>query len=207
VSLKATPGFTLPGMDPDLAGEDVTEPEPGPGPDDVVPGLKPEPEPGTSGAEAGTGSGGSGRRRWNRRRGSGTGPQNQAAGPSAGAPERISAAESAWLAVLAWARRSAQNHKRHRSFGHWVWNAWFNTQPDAFVPFVKYVLSNAWVKEYMTGWLRAVAIWEYRVYALLIGGPLVELGNSLSRIGARQSRFWLVLAVALVAFAIYTLRH
>jgi len=205
VSRDASPGFALPGLDPDLAGEDDLEPGPGPEPD-VVSGLKPEPDPGTSASEPGTGSGGSENQARNRRRGSGTGPQNQA-GPAAGTPERDSVVRSAWLAVLAWARRSAHNHKRHRSFGHWIWTAWFNTQPDALIPFAKYVWSNAWVKEYMTGWVRAVAEWEYRMYLLLIGGPLVELGNSLSRIGARQSRFWLVLAAALLAYLIYALRH
>jgi hypothetical protein len=206
MSRDVTPGFTLPGMDPDLAGEDAAEPGPGRA-DDVVPGLRPEPEPGTGTGQPGTGPAGSGNQRRNHRDGSGTGRQNQAGGPAAGAPERISVVESAWLAVLAWARRAAHNHKRHRSFGHWVWNALFNTPPDTLVQYARYIRSNAWLKDYMTGWLRTAATWEYRIFAVLIGGPLVQAGNSISRTGARQSRFWLTLAVALLALAIWLLRH
>ena len=198
--------FTLPDQDPDLA--DLDSPGTGAGEDqDVVPGLRPDPGPGTRTGQPRTAPAGSGNHGQNHPGGSGTGSQNQAASPPAEGPERVSAWEAAWLAVLAWAKRSAQDHRRHRSFWHWVWNGLVKTQPDTLLQFVRYVRSDSWLMDYMTGWVRTVAKWEYRAYALLIGGPLVEFGNCISRTGARQSRFWLVFTVALLAFCVWLLRH
>ena len=215
MSQGTTAGFALPEMDPDLAGDEAvpgTSQNQGAVPEPAGPVLEPEPGTSTDGSGtstdgSGTSPGGSQNQDRGSGAGSGTGPGNQAAGPAAGPSQRISVPGAAWLAELAWARRAAETHKRHRSFGHWLWNALFCVPPDTLSQYAGYIRSGAWLKDYMTGWLRTAATWEYRVFAVLIGGPLVQAGNSISRTGARQSRFWLTLAVALLALAIWLLRH
>jgi len=207
VSQNVTPGFALPGMDPELADDDH-DVDAAADPDrDVVPGLRPEPEARTTPDNAGTSGAGSENRNRRRRAGSRTGSQNHPDGPRTAPPQRASVRESAWLALLVWVKRTAADHKRHRSFGHWVWHNIVGVPPETIEEFAVYVRSRLWLKDYMTGWLRTAAIWEYRFFALLIGGPLKTAGNNLSRIGERQSRFWLTLGVALLALAIWMLRH
>jgi hypothetical protein len=207
MSRNVTPGFRLPDMDPELAdgGDDAdAAPEPA---EDVVPGLRPEPEARTMPDDAGTSGSGSENQNGGRPAGSRTGSQNRPASPGTASPQRASVRESAWLALLIWVKRTAADHKRHRSFGHWVWHNIVGVPPETIEEFAGYVRSRQWLKDYMTGWLRTAAIWEYHLFALLIGGPLKAAGSNLSRIGERQSRFWLTLAVALLALAIWLLRH
>lgn len=158
--------------------------EPGPEPRRFpVPGSG-EPVPGRGGAVAGT------------------------VVPAVAAPaDRISLGEHVLLSLRDWAARVAAAQRNHRSFTHWLWHEFWDVQPESLGQHRRYLRSRCWLKDYMTGWLRRFCEWENIAFALLIGRPLIAACNSISRIGARQSRFWIAAAAAGLAFTVWRAAH
>jgi hypothetical protein len=122
-------------------------------------------------------------------------------------PARISTAGHALRSFRAWATRVAADQKTHHSFWAWLWAQVWEKKPDSLEEHASYINSRRWLQDYMTGWVRAFCEWENVIWAVTIGRTLKLTGNSISRIGERQLRFWLAIAGVGLASIVYLAAH
>jgi hypothetical protein len=105
-----------------------------------------------------------------------------------------------------WFQRFSEEQKKHRSFWHWLFVKIVDTRTETLRETNTYMLSCAWLRPHMTGWLREVIKWENIIF-LVVMTPFRGLGIGMVKATERQSRFWLVFLAALIAFVIYVSAH
>jgi len=190
------PGQYEPEPDQELtraAGTAVPEPAGEPAGDrvpELVPGMRepdPVPVPARAAGEPGTGA---------------------ALVPAITAPAgRIGAAEHLFLLLCGWIGRVAASQKIHGSFWRWAWERFWGNQPESLRQHRQHVKSRDWLPDYMTGWLRTLAVWESIAYHCILARSVKALCNNVSTGVERQSRFWKAVLIALVALAIWLMAH
>ena len=181
------PQSTLPARpDPEPAiPEPAWEPEPEPAWEQAEPAWEPEPEPASPEP--------------------GPEPEPGPGGPVPVDPpaRRISTAEHLMLSFLGWAARTADSQRKHRTFWHWVWDGFWNGQPESLGQHRAHIKSRDWLEDYMTGWLRILVEWENVAFALLVARPVKAACLLANRMVERQPRFWVTLGLLILAAVIW----
>jgi hypothetical protein len=121
--------------------------------------------------------------------------------------DRISRARQMRLWLLDRARAAGQHQKRHRTFLHWLWNIFWNSPPESLADHRKHLQSRRWLENYMTGWVRGFAEWENVIYGVTLARTVKAVCQTIDRIFQRQSRFWILVALVILAFIIRSASH
>jgi len=200
----ATRPEPVPVAEPAPASEPVPAPEPATRPEPV---LAPEPEPGVLGGTVIRPTAAV----------LGTGGRRHEPGPGTGAPHggqlgfgvplrraRRSTLAGTW--ARARYRRFAAEQRKHRSFWHLIGSKIVDTHTETLRQTNAYAWSLAWLKPYMTGWVRTFCKWENIIF-LILTTPVRALGIGLVKASERQGRGWLTLIGLAVIYLIWHKAH